>query len=188
MARHLSAAGHQVFATELTLAGVAALRDGVSGTGVTVSLGDGLQPVWHEPVDCVVVAGMGYETILEIVSTHDHIASHPRFIVQPMQGALLLHQAIIEQGWTILQADIAQYRRHLYPTWLLDMYHIDHARDNGPHAQFLPTEFRGSPAYVEWLERERRFRRQALTHRQSTRMRQEVDWLTAEVNSERKRE
>jgi hypothetical protein len=40
-----------------------------------------------------------------------------------MQGAWVFRQTLSEQGWRIVNAQLTQYRRRFYATWMLDLYH-----------------------------------------------------------------
>lgn len=161
LAQQLALAGHRVTATEITPASWAVLRDRLHETAIDVVQGDGLRPLAGRRFDAIVIAGMGYDTILEIMGSRQVLTGSPAFIIQPMQGALWMHQAIRRAGWTILKADIARQRQRLYPTWLLDVRKPAPVRE----ASFIPREFAESPWYRPWLEAELHYRQTLLAER-----------------------
>ncbi len=118
--------------------------------------GDGLLPLKGRSYDLVVIAGMGYDTILKIMERRDVLVGEPHFIVQPMQGGLRMHEAIVKSGWTIIQSELVRQRDRYYPTWLLDV----HQRSCNAKPLFVPTEFRSSVFYRTFLEEELQYRRQ----------------------------
>lgn len=145
-------------ATELTAAGYRELLQGISGDAVDARRGDGLEPLLYEPLDRVIIAGLGYESTVQILSRIGDLASRPLVIAQPMQGGLLFHRYLIQQHYSIVRADIAYYRGRYYPTWLFDCFHEIDAGNMSMREQFIPTEFRQSAFYKEWLVSERKWR------------------------------
>ncbi|NMP21745.1 tRNA (adenine(22)-N(1))-methyltransferase TrmK [Sulfobacillus harzensis] len=158
LARRLDKEGHQVTATEITPHGYAMLRESLAGTSVEVLAGDGLEPLKGRSLDLLVISGMGYDTILKILERLPVLSKQPQIIVQPMQGAFLMHRAIADRGWHVVKADIALQRRRLYPVWLLN---VSTATSN-LEDPLIPTEFRGSPYYRSFLEAELAFRQKAI--------------------------
>jgi tRNA (adenine22-N1)-methyltransferase len=64
--------------------------------------GDGLQVLHHGEAKSVVLAGMGGDTMVEILA-HDwnKAASFRRFVFQPMSKAQVLRQRLASRGWII---------------------------------------------------------------------------------------
>lgn len=188
LAQQLAADGHQVFATEITLGSFQALTMGVRGSTVCTLRGDGLEPLWDVPLDVVVIAGMGYDTILAILETRHRMRFRPQFILQPAQGGLFLHRAVVQAGWRIEHADIAAYRGRLYPTWRLNVYDENTTTDRSAEGQFLPREFRLSVRYPDWLRAELAYRRLRDAERRTDRVNQEIAWLDRELATVNRRD
>lgn len=164
-------------ATELSPGGFQELAAHVAGTRVAVRQGDGLDPLLDEPLDLVVISGMGADTILEILAGRHGMASRPHFALQPVQGLFALHRAIASQGWRILNTDLVKYRRRYYPLWLVDPYER-RLQVLSEAALFVPREFRSSTHYGDWL-RDEIARRQV--QRPTGRSQEEMAWLTSEL-------
>ncbi len=69
---------------------------------ISLRQGNGLQVLLPGEVDIIVLAGMGGDTIVEILS-HDwpKSASYNRYLFQPMSKSSVLRQTLAEQGWLI---------------------------------------------------------------------------------------
>lgn len=140
-----------MIATELSRPGFRQLQERLSAWPVDVRRGNGLEPILNEPIDIVVVAGLGFRSILDVVMRYSEMSSCPFFVVQPMQGALVFRHTLLERNWTIVKAQLTRYRDRFYATWMLDPYHLDKSDGLG-----MPNEFLDSPWYQQWLEYERR--------------------------------
>ncbi len=82
---------------------------------IDVRLGAGLHTVSPDEVDDIVIAGMGGETIAEILSEAPWVR-HPRYrlILQPMTRAEKLRAYLFTAGFVIREERIAQVGRHWY--------------------------------------------------------------------------
>lgn len=169
-------------ATELSQTGFELLRTAIRGTSVRILKGNGLMPLTEVPLDAVVVAGMDYDTILSILRDSRLLTGEPAFLLQPMQGALLLHRAIVQARWRIVKADIVRQRDRLYPTWQVDCFHLG-SHVESDRIRFLPTEFRASIHYGVWLEREGLFRKR---QRVTPLIARELYWLQEELEDWRR--
>ncbi|MCY0879735.1 MAG: tRNA (adenine(22)-N(1))-methyltransferase TrmK [Firmicutes bacterium] len=179
LARWLALDGHTVWATELTPGGFRELCRGVAGSPVVVRQGNGLAPLLRVPVDVVILAGLGGQTIRAILRRHHEMLSRPVYIVQPVPDALSFHQVVVAEAWTILRADIVRYRGRYYPTWMLAMTPAGQ-RDDGIDA-FIPQEFSQAQEYRGWLERECERRRIALRYHDNARLMDELRRLEDEL-------
>lgn len=97
----------------------AAARRTVAGAGlesaVSVRVGDGLAPVWPDEVDDIVIAGMGGETIAEILSAAPWVADpHYRLVLQPMSKPERLRIFLAENGFAIQDEDVVAEGERLY--------------------------------------------------------------------------
>lgn len=80
---------------------------------VTFAVGDGAKTL-AEPVDAVVIAGMGGATIAQIVREGRDALADARLILQPNVAAPQLRQALSEQGYEICDERVAQDGRRSY--------------------------------------------------------------------------
>lgn len=85
---------------------------------ISVRQGCGLEVLRGEKdiASCViVVAGMGAGTIIEILAAELELALQARALVlQPMAGAALLRQWLLEHGWLLAQEALTADRAHFY--------------------------------------------------------------------------
>ena len=80
-----------------------------------VRQGDGLQPLKPNEADCIVIAGMGGNTIMEILAATPAVAqSAAKLILQPMQVADKLRQYLISNGYELLDEELVQDEEYLY--------------------------------------------------------------------------
>ncbi len=84
-----------------------------------VILSDGLKQVPSEGVTDVVIAGMGGETIVHILSQCDWIKSDVNLILQPMTKAPLLRKWLCENGFDILEEKIVHEGKFYYTVMLV---------------------------------------------------------------------
>lgn len=77
--------------------------------------GDGISILENAEVSSVVIAGMGGETITDILANDwEKAESYKRFILQAMSKTEVLRLAIINRGWIIIDEDIIQEEEHYY--------------------------------------------------------------------------
>lgn len=152
LAQHLALEGHAVIATERSWSGFQQLQERMARWPVDVRRGNGLESVLNDQVDVVVVAGLGFDSILRIMDRASEMASRPLFIVQPMQGALVFRQALLRRRWTIVKAELTRYHNRFYATWLLNVYRVATAGE----LSVVAEEFLDSPWYAQWLQYDRR--------------------------------
>ena len=86
---------------------------GVEGR-VALLLCNGLSGLSPQDVDDVVIAGMGGDTIVEILSAAMWRDGAKRFVLQPMTRAAVLRRWLCENGYTITEEHAAQTRRFCY--------------------------------------------------------------------------
>ena len=83
---------------------------------ISLRLGDGLAPVSAEEAEDIVIAGMGGETIVEILSAAAWVKdSRLRLILQPMTRAEELRRWLLTNGFAISQERLVQDGHRLYP-------------------------------------------------------------------------
>ncbi len=95
-----------VFATDIGVSPAAVARKNVQAAGlensITVRVGDGLAPLSPDDADDIVIAGMGGETIAEILSAAPWVKNtRYRLILQPMTHAEAVHAFLFQNGFTI---------------------------------------------------------------------------------------
>jgi len=77
-------------------------------------LGDGLEPIAFGEVDTVVIAGMGGETIVRILSDDvEKSASFPKYVLSPMTNSAVLRKWIATAGWYLIHEDLARERERI---------------------------------------------------------------------------
>lgn len=80
-----------------------------------VRQGDGLQPLHPNEADCIVIAGMGGNTIMEILAASPAVAkAAAKLILQPMQVADKLRKYLVSNGYEITDEDLVQDEEYLY--------------------------------------------------------------------------
>lgn len=83
---------------------------------IAVRLGDGLAPIEFGEADDIVIAGMGGETIAEILSAAAWVRdSRLQFVLQPMTRAEELRRWLLTNGFTITAERLVRDGHHLYP-------------------------------------------------------------------------
>ncbi len=97
-----------------------AARRTVTEAGLTdnivLRLGDGLAPVSPDDADDIVIAGMGGETIVEILSAADWVKNtRLRLVLQPMTRAEELRRWLLTNGFTITEERLVRDGHRLYP-------------------------------------------------------------------------
>ncbi len=104
--------------------------------------GDGLKPLlqFRIAVDAAVIAGMGPRSIQQILQ-HDEMQMISTFIVQPMQGLFLLRRFLLQNSWSIMDADLVEEQGRLYGMWM-----IRRSPQTGvdPRWLWFPKEFQSS--------------------------------------------
>ena len=90
--------------------------EGLSLEGkISVRLGNGLAVLSPLEVDTVVIAGMGGQTIIEILMNHCEIVnSLRRLILQPMVGAAAVRRWLYENSWYVLEEKLVKEEGRLY--------------------------------------------------------------------------
>lgn len=80
-----------------------------------VRQGDGLKVLQPDECNCVVMAGMGGGTIVDILTVSPEVAhSAELLILQPMQGANLLRQFLCVNGYEFLDEELVEDGKYLY--------------------------------------------------------------------------
>ncbi|MEA4923888.1 MAG: class I SAM-dependent methyltransferase [Syntrophomonadaceae bacterium] len=82
---------------------------------IEVRQGSGLQILARGEVDCVVLAGMGGETIVDILAYDwPKASSFPEYVFQPMSKPEVLRQHLSRQGWTIADERLVREQGKIY--------------------------------------------------------------------------
>lgn len=83
---------------------------------IALRLGDGLSPVVADEADDIVIAGMGGETIVEILSAADWVKDgRLRLVLQPMTRAEELRRWLLTNGFLITEERLVRDGHRLYP-------------------------------------------------------------------------
>ncbi len=91
----------------------AAVHDAGLSASVTFAVGDGLTALGALRPEAVVIAGMGGETIAEILSGAEDGDTH--YLLQPMTRASHLRRALSARGFSILEERLAKDDGRIYP-------------------------------------------------------------------------
>lgn len=76
---------------------------------IEVRLGSGLLPVQPAEVATVVLAGMGTQTIIDILTNAKHnLHSFQRLVIQPMVEVALMRKWLYCNGWHLVEEDLVQ--------------------------------------------------------------------------------
>ncbi len=78
-------------------------------------LGDGLSVLSPGEVDCIIIAGMGGDTIIQILSAAPWTREGVTLLLQPMTRAELLRPWLAENGYAIRAEALAADRGVIYP-------------------------------------------------------------------------
>jgi tRNA (adenine22-N1)-methyltransferase len=82
---------------------------------ISVRLGNGLAVLYPGEVDIAVIAGMGGQTILEILKHNPEVVtSLKRLVLQPMVAAAAVRRWLNENGWCLVEEQLVQEDGRLY--------------------------------------------------------------------------
>ncbi len=82
---------------------------------ISLRQGNGLQVLDNGEVNNVIIAGLGGDTIVEILAHDgDKAASFQRFIFQPMSKAGVLREWLANRGWVIEDERLVRENRRVY--------------------------------------------------------------------------
>ncbi len=82
---------------------------------IEVRLGDGLRVIQRNEVSTVIAAGLGGETIVEILSFDwKKASSYQRFVFQPMSRWEVLRREVAAQGWKIVKEQVIRDKKQFY--------------------------------------------------------------------------
>ncbi len=82
---------------------------------IGVRQGDGLRVLKTGEVDTVIIAGMGGDTIVQILDHDvDKSRSFRQFVIQPMSRPQAVRKFLAAQGWTLLDEKIVQEKGRLF--------------------------------------------------------------------------
>ncbi len=123
-------------ATDIAASPAAVARKNVAAAGLTdrieVRVGDGLSPLSPDDADDIVIAGMGGETIADILEAAPWLKdTRYRLILQPMTHAEAVHAWLFKNGFTIREEHFLE--------------------DTGRHYVLLCAEFTNTPENTDPL-------------------------------------
>lgn len=87
---------------------------------ISVRLSDGLEKVLPEEAEDIVIAGMGGELIVTILSGAPWVRQNERhLILQPMTCAPELREYLLQNGFSVLREEAVEARGHVYSVMLV---------------------------------------------------------------------
>lgn len=109
----------KIIATELNSGPLQRAREEVEALGfsgqIELRQGDGLACLDVNEVDAVVIAGMGGETIRDILANSPLIARNIKeLILQPMSRQYLLRSWLVDNGFSLVDEELVMEDSHLY--------------------------------------------------------------------------
>lgn len=92
-----------------------AVENSPYSNSIEVRQGDGLQPIQPGEVESVVMAGMGGDTMVQVLS-YDwaKASSFANFVFQPMSRPGALRGALAQQGWELTEEKLVEQNHHLF--------------------------------------------------------------------------
>lgn len=90
---------------------------------ITVRQGSGLTVVAPGEVETAVMAGMGAETMLQILGESPEVWQHPAFrhlVLQPMSDSCRLRLWAEDHGWAVVREELVREGKRLYELLLLE--------------------------------------------------------------------
>jgi tRNA (adenine22-N1)-methyltransferase len=88
---------------------------------ISLRLGNGLDPVGVDEASCIVMAGMGGETIASILENGTVPNDARAFILQPMTKFEVLRRFLAQNGFGITSWRLAREGRHIYECWAVSV-------------------------------------------------------------------
>lgn len=82
------------------------------GDKIETVLTDGLSGIEHH--DCVVIAGMGGETIADIISRAEWTKKNCTLVLQPMTRSEILREYLYREGFSIKREKFVSHNGHMY--------------------------------------------------------------------------
>ncbi len=110
--------------------------------------GDGLEPIKNGEVSSVIIAGMGGETIVDILSWDiTKTKSYKRLILQPRKRAWELREWLFNNGFTIVNEKLV-----LEDCKICEIIVCEPGQDENPNYNFyLPELMRSDPLFKDFL-------------------------------------
>lgn len=90
------------------------LKEELYLTNIETRLGDGLVAIKEGEVDLVIMAGIGQQTFMDILSRDDWKLPRARWLLQPMDGTAELRHYLDERGYRITAEGLVEDRDRIY--------------------------------------------------------------------------
>jgi len=157
----LSKQGMRVIASDIMPGPLKIAAENVkkNGADVELRLGGGLSPINKDEVETVIIAGMGGEMIEKILSADSDKANGPTFILQPMNGQFELRKFLVNNGFYIIEEDLAVEGFKVYNLIVAtkDEKKSSHALCYNSDIDFhLPTSLYENPYFKELVSKKKR--------------------------------
>lgn len=127
---------------------LSAARENVRAAGmearIELRLGDGLSGIAPEETDCIILAGMGGDTMREILQAAPWVADGAHTLVlQPQSHTDTLRMWLSEQGFSVKEERVVYDRGHLYGTFRAEW---DGKGDDSPLCPYFSPALLALPA------------------------------------------
>lgn len=94
---------------------VTAVKNSPFSKAIEVRQGNGLQVLAPGEVETVVIAGMGGDTVADILARErEKAATFRHYILQPMTRPAVLRGLLAEWGWPVLDEQLVREKTHIY--------------------------------------------------------------------------
>lgn len=110
VAIELAKQGKKVIATDLREKPLKAAEENAKKSGVDIDLrlGDGLEPLNEGEADCIVIAGVGCDTITKMIENGYDTVKTARLVLQPMTHQRELRVSLMCMDFRIIEEDLAK--------------------------------------------------------------------------------
>lgn len=154
-------AGIKVIATDIMPGPLKIAAENIrkQNADVELRLGGGLSPIKKGEVDTVIIAGMGGEMILKIISEDYEKAKGFRLILQPMNRQDELREYLLNNGFNIIEEDLAIEGFKVY-NLIVAEFSGKEKRELGKYSReidrHLPKCLYNNPCFFALLEKKKR--------------------------------
>lgn len=123
-----------------------------TGEAIRLLLADGLKDIEPAQWDTVIMAGMGGETMVSILTAAPWAREQTRLILEPQSKRAALRRYLIENGWRITGERMAEDAGHIYPILTAQAGQAPAYTEAELHLGLL-SQIGDDPLFLAYLER-----------------------------------